>query len=135
MWKLGNKPHFVPGDRLWIFTITQVIEKKTAYNQELPLFYIDLKKAYDSIPHIKLWEALQTTNISTELIKIVKKLYQQSQTKYSAWFYDNKRVNTRLLSLSNTVQNLPRTLIRRMEEEMQKYGLTIKRQRLMLRGF
>lgn len=64
-----------------LFTITQVIEKRMAYNQELHLLYVDLKKAYDSVPLNKLWEALEKTNINTELIKAVKSLYKQTQTK------------------------------------------------------
>lgn len=33
-----------------LFCITQVIEKKMAYGQELHLLYVDLPKAYDSVP-------------------------------------------------------------------------------------
>jgi len=33
-----------------IFCITQMIEKKKATNRELPLLFIDLTKAYDSVP-------------------------------------------------------------------------------------
>jgi hypothetical protein len=47
-----------------LFSVTQLIEKKTAYEQELHMVYIDLKKAYGIIPQIKLWEALEKTNIS-----------------------------------------------------------------------
>ncbi|XP_045480900.1 uncharacterized protein LOC123685288 [Harmonia axyridis] len=33
-----------------LFCLTQIIEKKVAVNQELHILYVDLKKAYDSIP-------------------------------------------------------------------------------------
>lgn len=64
-----------------LFTITQVIEKKTAYDQELHLLFVDLKKAYDSIPLNMLWKALEETNINIELIKVVKTLYQNTSIK------------------------------------------------------
>lgn len=64
-----------------IFTITQVIEKKTAWNQELHLLFVDLKKAYDSVPLQQLWESLEKTSINMELIKSVKALYEQPMTK------------------------------------------------------
>lgn len=64
-----------------IFSITQVIEKKIEFNQELHLLFVDLKKAYDNVPLAKLWQALETTNINVELIKAVKELYKQSQTR------------------------------------------------------
>jgi hypothetical protein len=37
-----------------IFCITQMIEKKKATNRELHILFIDLTKAYDSIPLNKL---------------------------------------------------------------------------------
>lgn len=64
-----------------LFTITQVMEKKLGYNQELHLLFVDLKKAYDSIPLSKLWHALETSNINTELIKAVRSLYEDIKTK------------------------------------------------------
>lgn len=64
-----------------LFTITQVIEKKTAYDQELHLLFVDLKKAYDSVPLSMLWKSLKETNINIELIKIVKSLYKETYIK------------------------------------------------------
>jgi len=64
-----------------LFTITQIIEKKVAYDQELHLLFVDIKKAYDSVPLNKLWKALETTNINVELIKAVKTLYGGAKTK------------------------------------------------------
>jgi hypothetical protein len=47
-----------------IFCITQMIEKKKATNRELHLLFIDLTKAYDSIPLNKLWETLDRLAIN-----------------------------------------------------------------------
>jgi len=42
------------------------------------LLFVDLEKAYDNIPLIKLWIALEETRISPTLIKTVKELYRRS---------------------------------------------------------
>lgn len=64
-----------------LYCVTQVIEKKNAVNQEIHLLYVDLQKAYDSVPLNKLWTILEQTNINNGLIKAVKKLYTNSTTK------------------------------------------------------
>lgn len=64
-----------------LFTITQIIEKKLARNQEVHLLFVDLKKAYDSIPQIKLWEALEKTNVNVTLIRAVQELYKNNTSK------------------------------------------------------
>jgi len=38
----------------------QVVEKRNATNQETHLLFVDLAKAYDSIPILKLWEVKET---------------------------------------------------------------------------
>lgn len=79
-----------------LFCITQLSEKMTAVNKELHLLYVDLKKAYDSVPLNKLWESLKTTNINTNLIKAVQQLYKNCQIKIkigrnvSKGFFPNK---------------------------------------------
>ena len=42
------------------------------------MLFIDLKKAYDYIPLLELWKALEETGISYTLIKTVKELYRKS---------------------------------------------------------
>jgi hypothetical protein len=42
------------------------------------LLFTDLVKAYDNIPLIKLWNALEETGISSTLTKTVKELYRRS---------------------------------------------------------
>lgn len=39
------------------------MEKKTTYNLKVHLLYVNLIKAYDSIPQEKLWEVLMITAI------------------------------------------------------------------------
>jgi hypothetical protein len=54
-----------------IFCITQMIEKKKATNRQLHLLFIDLKKAYDSIPLNKVWETVGRLAINTSLIEAI----------------------------------------------------------------
>jgi hypothetical protein len=46
--------------------------------KEVHLLFIELMKAYDNIPLIKLWKALEETRLSYTLIKTVKELYRKS---------------------------------------------------------
>jgi len=39
------------------------------------LLFVDLTKAYDSIPILKLWEVLKELNINNTLIKALQNLY------------------------------------------------------------
>jgi hypothetical protein len=50
-------------------------------NRELNLLFIDLKKAYDSVPLNKLWETLVESTINTRLIEAMKSLYKGSSSK------------------------------------------------------
>jgi len=58
-----------------IFCMKQVIEKRKATNQETHLLVVDLTKAYDSIPILKLREVLRESNINNTLIKALQNLY------------------------------------------------------------
>jgi hypothetical protein len=50
-----------------LYCVTQLIEKRLEVLQETYLVFVDLKKAYDSIPISKLWEALENTGISAQI--------------------------------------------------------------------
>jgi len=64
-----------------IFCITQMIEKKKVTNRELHLLFIDLTKAYDSVPLNKLWEPLDKSTINTRLMEAIKTLFKGSSSK------------------------------------------------------
>ena len=53
-------------------------EKKKAANRELHLLFIDLTKAYNSVPLNKSWETLDRSTINTRLIEA---LYKGSSSK------------------------------------------------------
>jgi hypothetical protein len=57
-----------------IFSLRQLIEKKMAVNQPLHLLFVDLQKAYDSVPLKNLWKALKHYNIINSIIRTIKKV-------------------------------------------------------------
>ena len=64
-----------------IFCLTQMIENRKTINRELHLLFIDLTKAYDSVPLNKLWEVLEKSTINTSLIEAIKLLYKGCSSK------------------------------------------------------
>ena len=58
-----------------------MIEKKKATNKELHLLFIDLTKAYHTVPLNKLWETLDKSTINTRLREAIKSLYKRSSSK------------------------------------------------------
>ena len=82
-----------------MFCLRQVIEKKMAVNQPLHLLFVDLEKAYDSVPLKKLWKALEHYSISKSIIRAIKRLYENSFSKIkigkqlSSGFHITRRYN------------------------------------------
>jgi hypothetical protein len=52
-----------------------------AVNQPLHLLFVDLEKAYDSVPLQSLWKALERCNISSNIIRAITRLYEKSFSK------------------------------------------------------
>lgn len=63
-----------------LFIIQQLTEKRRDKGEETHLAFIDLEKAYDSIPRKRLWEALLKLNIDEDLINIIKEMYRGNKT-------------------------------------------------------
>ena len=60
------------------FVLKQLIERHLSIGKRVHLLFIDLEMAYDNIPLINLWKALEETGISSTLTKTVKELYRRS---------------------------------------------------------
>ena len=50
-------------------------------DQPLHLLFVELEKAYDSVPLKNLWKALKHHNISNSIIMVIKRLYENSFSK------------------------------------------------------
>ena len=56
---------------LWV-----LCEKYLQHQQDIYHFFIDFKKAFDSVWHTALWAIMKKYNISTNLIRVIKTLWQ-----------------------------------------------------------
>lgn len=64
-----------------IHTIEQIIEKYLEFRKPLYLAFIDYKKAFDSISHNSIWEALSNQSINNKYINILKNIYSKSTSR------------------------------------------------------
>ena len=53
-------------------------EKYLQHQQDLYHVFIDFKKAFDRVWHATLWATIKKYNISTNLIQVIKTLYNKS---------------------------------------------------------
>ncbi|CAH2106596.1 unnamed protein product [Euphydryas editha] len=61
-----------------IHVIKQLIEKCQQYNGPLYMAFVDYNKAFDSIEHHCIWEALKTQGIHNKYIRLIKNVYSNS---------------------------------------------------------
>lgn len=64
-----------------IHTLEQIIEKYREYNRPLYVAFIDYSKAFDSISHCSIWNALLQSNIHCKYINILKYIYTNSTSR------------------------------------------------------
>jgi exonuclease III len=75
-----------------LFTIRQVISKSVAFDQPLFMAFVDLRKAYDSVPRDTLWRILRVYGVHTKLIELLMDLHTGTQAAVrmggvvSEWF-------------------------------------------------
>lgn len=59
-----------------IFTIRQMMERMLTKGKEIHFIFIDLEKAYDTVPVNRLWTTLQKTGVPTRLIDLTRRMYK-----------------------------------------------------------
>lgn len=64
-----------------IFCLKQLIEKRSERNLETHLIFIDLQKAYDSIPLGRLWPVLRQSGVKDLYVQAVKELYTDTTAR------------------------------------------------------
>lgn len=80
-----------------IFVVNQIIEKSKEFNKPLLMALIDYTKAFDSIEHPFLLQALKEHDIESKYVRIFKKIYENSRARikmeiYSKWFKINRGI-------------------------------------------
>lgn len=63
-----------------VFTLKNLIEKRTERGRAVHLIFVDLQKAYDTVPLNKLWPCLKSNGISAAYTRAVKALYCDSSS-------------------------------------------------------
>ena len=58
-----------------IFCARQLVEKAREHNIKLYFLFVDLRKAYDSVPREALWQALKKYGFSSTLVNIIRSLH------------------------------------------------------------
>ena len=61
-----------------IFNLRILCDKYLQHQQDLYHVFIDFKKAFDMVWHAALWATMKKYNISTNLIKVTKNLYNKA---------------------------------------------------------
>ena len=64
-----------------IFTIRQLVEKSWEHNSKCYYSFVDLKKAYDSVPREALWMILQKFGVPGSIIRLVRSFHQGMSAK------------------------------------------------------
>ncbi|GFR88584.1 endonuclease-reverse transcriptase [Elysia marginata] len=63
------------------YTLNQVIEKSNEYNLPLCVGFIDYEKAFDSVEHFAIFDALRQININEKYVNILENIYQNATAK------------------------------------------------------
>ena len=53
-------------------------EKYLQHQKDLYHFFVDFKKAFDRVWHAALWATMKKYNISTNLVRVIKSLYDEA---------------------------------------------------------
>ena len=73
---------FMPGRSITyaIFILKQTIEKHREGQKNIRVTFIDLEKAYDSIPSEEIWRSSRERNVPEKYIRLIQDMYQGCKT-------------------------------------------------------
>ena len=64
-----------------IYTVRQLVEKSWEHQSKAFLLFIDLKKAYDSVPREAMWAALGKLGVPEPVIELIRSFHQDMQAQ------------------------------------------------------
>ena len=67
-----------------IFVARQLVEKTLEHDYSLYILFVDLRKAYDSVPRNALWKVLQKYGIPPTMLNIIKSFSQWDASFYQS---------------------------------------------------
>ena len=59
-----------------MFVARQLVEKSVEHDSELFVLFVDLKKAYDSVPRAALWRVLQRLGVPPHMVGLIRSLHE-----------------------------------------------------------
>ena len=59
-----------------IFCARQIIEKSIEHDTKTFMLFVNLRKAYDSVPHQALWHALESYGIPEPMLRLIRSLHE-----------------------------------------------------------
>ena len=71
-----------------IFVARQLVEKAREHDDSLFMLFVDLQKAYDSVPMLAMWKVLEKSGTPPKLLSVVKTCTLKSNLdlQYTTWF-------------------------------------------------
>ncbi|UYV60717.1 hypothetical protein LAZ67_1002021 [Cordylochernes scorpioides] len=83
-----------------IFTLTTLIQLSLRKKRgKLYVFFVDLRKAFDTVPHSLLWKKLYNLGISYQFISTIKSYYEQATIaiRWKGLFTESIKINSGVL--------------------------------------
>ncbi|UYV84953.1 hypothetical protein LAZ67_X004087 [Cordylochernes scorpioides] len=83
-----------------IFTLTTLIQLSLRKKRgKLYVFFVDLRKAFDTVPHSLLWKKLYNLGISYQFISTIKSYYEQATIaiRWKGSFTESIKINSGVL--------------------------------------
>ena len=68
-----------------IFVGRQLMEQAIELGETLFVLFIDLKKAYDSIPRQALWRVLEKCGVPPTMLSIIQSFHQDMKAEVRQW--------------------------------------------------
>ena len=99
-----------------IFTVRQILEKSHEHRAKSFIVFVDLKKAYDSVPRAALWIALQKLGIPESVVMLIRSFHEgmKAQVRVSGDLSEDIDVDNGLrqgCSMAPTLFNLYACLV------------------------
>jgi len=69
------------GTQTHLCNLRVMTERARARRQPLYLCFVDFEKAFDSIPHNKLWKALEDMGFARHLVQLIRTLYENQRSR------------------------------------------------------
>ena len=64
-----------------IFCLRQVMEKFREKQRDLHMVFIDLEKAYDTVPRQEIWRSLREKRVPEKYVRLIQEMYKYAVTK------------------------------------------------------